>query len=152
MLRRHRPRILAAVKATPASDYAFRWACHLARHMHADLLALYVHEIPMEFSLETVGRPGNVQAGEEVLHRVEALAEEERCRVAASMVAARNAGPAIVLEASERAADLLVLGIPHQTWEPSVAVGSATDYILKNASCQVVVCRQPTTGHGEVQD
>ena len=111
MLRRPRLRILAPVNGTSASQHAFRWCCQLARNSRADLLAIYVFEIPMEFAVESVRGQRDIQEGETILNQIEGIAEAEHCKVSANMVAARNAGPAIVLEATERDIDLLVVGV-----------------------------------------
>ncbi len=115
----------------------------MARQSHSELLAIYVFEIPMAFAVESFTGRGDVQEGEEILRQIEKIAEAEHCRVSAGMIAARNAGPAIILEASTREVDLLVLGAPYRKGAAAVAIGSTTDYVLKNAHCQVVVSREP---------
>ena len=112
MLRKERPRILTPVNGTSASKHAFQWSCHYARRTHSELLAIYVFEIPMEYSVESHQGSNYLQEGEEILRQIEKIAEAEHCRVSAGMIAARNAGPAIVLEASTRKVNLLVLGAP----------------------------------------
>ena len=152
MLRRPRYRILTPVNGTPASKHAFQWSCRYARQSRAELLAIYVFEIPMEFSVESLRGRGNVQEGEEILRQIEKIAESERCRVTAGMIAARNAGPAIVLEVRTRMVDLLVLGAPYRRTPAPVAAGSTTDFVLKNAHCQVVVSREPVPQAASAQD
>ena len=152
MLRRSKQRILTPVNETPASKHAFRWSCRFARQSHAELLAIYVFEIPMEFPVESLRGRDDLQKGEDILRQIEKIAEAERCRVSAGMIAARNAGPAIVLEARTRMADLLVLGAPYCKAQAAVAVGSTTDFVLKNAQCQVVVSREPAPQPAEKQD
>ena len=152
MLRRARHRIMTPVNDTAASKLAFRWSCRYARQTHAELLAIYVFEIPMEFSVESLRGRDDVQEGEEILRQIEKIAETEHCHVSAGMVAARNAGPAIVLEARTRMVDLIVLGAPYRRAKAAVAVGSTTDFVLKNAHCQVVVSREPVPQTGREQD
>ncbi len=152
MLAKNKNRVLTPVNGTPASIHAFRWSCRYARQSHSELLAIYVFEIPMEFSIKSPGGHGDIKEGEEILRRIERIAESERCRVAASMIAARNAGPAIVLEAETRQANLVVLGAPYRRTPAPVTVGSTTDFVLKNAHCQVVVSREPVPTRGEQQD
>ena len=152
MLRRARNRILAPVNGTSASKCAFQWACQYARQSRAELLAVYVFEIPMEFSVESLRGHNDLQEGEEILRQIEKIAEDERCRVSAGMIAARNAGPAIVLEASTRKVDLLVLGAPYRRAPAAVAVGGTTDFVLKNAHCQVVVYREPVSQTAKAED
>ena len=143
MLRKSRLRILTPVNGTHASEQAFRWSCQLARSVRAELSAIYVSEVPMEFPLGTVQGRSHLLEGERILTNVERIAESEHCRVNTTMVEARNAGPAIVLEAYQKEFDLLVVGVPYRQSATPIAVGSTTDYLLKNASCQVVVSREP---------
>ena len=143
MLRKSRLRILAPVNGTQASEYAFRWSCQLARSSRAELLAIYVFEIPMEFPVESLRGRHDLLEGEKILHQVEEIADSEHCRVNASMIAARNAGPAIVREAHEKSIDLLVVGVPYRRSISPIPGGVTTDFILKNASCQVLVSREP---------
>ena len=152
MLRKERPRILTPVNGTPSSKHAFRWSCQYARRTHSELLAIYVFEIPMEYSVESHEGSTYLQEGEEILRQIEKIAEAERCRVSAGMIAARNAGPAIVLEASTRKVNLLVLGAPYRKASAPVSVGSTTDFVLKNAHCQVVVSREPAPDPTAQQD
>ncbi len=152
MLRKERPRILTPVNGTPASNHAFEWSCQYARRTHSELLAMYVFEIPMEYSVDSHEGSNYLQEGEEILRQIEKIADAERCRVSAGMIAARNAGPAIVLEAITRKVNLLVLGASYRKASAAVAVGSTTDFVLKNAHCQVVVSREPAPTNTAQQD
>lgn len=135
-------RILVPVDETPVSEAAFRWACQLARYSKAKLHAIYVTEVSMEFSLSTeFVREDN--KGEEVLSRLESVAEEERCKVHAQLLQARYAGPAIALEAEDRQMDMIILGVPFRHRVGSSTLGSTPTYILEHAPCQVVLWREP---------
>ena len=150
MLRKPRLRILAPVNGTQASEYAFRWSCQLARGSRAELHAIYVFEIPMEYAVDTQHGRRDLMEGEKILQHVESIAGEEHYRVNASMIAARNAGPALVLEASSRDIDLLVVGIPYGRTISPVAVGGTAEFLLKRAPCQVLLSREPSPfKHGE---
>ena len=51
---------------------------------------------------------------------------------------------ALVDEASERGADLLVVGLPYRTrFGGDFAIGRTVPYVLKNAPCAVWVVREP---------
>ncbi len=143
MSRQRHPSILTPVNGKPASEHAFRWSCQLAHHFRADLHAIYVFEVPLEFPLESAEIRRNHQEGENILTRVENIAASEKYRVNANLLEARNAGPAIVLEATERQADLLVIGLPFQRRVGAQAIGVTADYIFKNAPCQVIISREP---------
>ena len=144
MLFKSRLRILTPVNGTQASENAFRWSCQLARNSKAELHAIYVFEIPLEYAVDSQHGRRDLAQGEKILKQVEGIASEERYRVSASMIAARNAGPAIVLEADSREIDLLVIGVPNGKTVSPVAVGSTADFILKRAPCQVILSREPS--------
>lgn len=134
-------RILVPVDDTPVSEEAFRWACQLARQNKAELHAIYVTEVPMEFSLSTEFVQED-NKGELVLARLESVAEEEKCKVHAQLLQARYAGPAIALEAEDRQMELIILGVPYRHRVGSSTLGSTPTYILEHAPCQVVLWRE----------
>ena len=150
--RKNKGRMLTPVNGTSASKHAFRWSCQLAKHNHYELIAVYVSEVPMEYAVESVQGRSNLMDGEEILRQVEKIAGNEHCKVDASMIAARNAGPALVLEAENRSVDLLVVGLPFREGVVPVSVGSTADFILKNAPCQVIVSREPVPHASGLQD
>ena len=52
--------------------------------------------------------------------------------------------PRIVDEASERGADLLILGLPYRKrFGGDFAIGRTIPYVLQNAPCAVWVVREP---------
>ena len=63
------------------------------------------------------------------------------------LLQARDVGPALVDEASERNADLLMLGLGYRTkFGGDFAIGLTIPYVLKNAPCGVWVLRDPIAG------
>ena len=134
-------RILVPVNGGAASEQAFHWACQLARSTKSELHAIYVFEVPLEFPL-TSDIVSHEHNGEEILARIEAIAEAAKCKVHASTVFARHAGPAVVLELEDRHMDLVVVGIPNRYRANSCSLGSTPTYILKSAPCQVILSRE----------
>ena len=60
------------------------------------------------------------------------------------LLQARDVGAALVDEAIERDADLLVVGLPYRTkFGGDFAMGRTIPYVLKNAPCAVWVVREP---------
>ena len=141
--RQKRTKILVPVNGKPASDHAFRRACQLARQCKGQLYAIYVFEPPMKYSLGYLHSSRSQEEGEAILARMEQIAHWEKCKVAATLLEARNAGPAIVLEAEDRDMDLVVIGLPYQRRIDYHALGVTADYVLKNAPCEVMICREP---------
>ena len=64
------------------------------------------------------------------------------------MLQAREVGPAIVDEAIERGADMVIIGINYKTKFGGFSLGSTVPYVLKNAPCWVLICREPVTVEG----
>ena len=62
------------------------------------------------------------------------------------LLQARDVGAALVDEATERGADLLVVGLPYRKrFGGEFAIGRTIPYILQNAPCAVWVVREPMT-------
>ena len=135
-------RILVPVNSKPASERTFRWACHLAREAKAELHALHVIEVPLEFPLEAENSQA-ISSGEEILARMEAIGAEEKYKgLQANFLRARQAGPAIVVEAEDRQMDLVVLGVPYRQRFGACTLGPTATYVLHNAACQVMFWRE----------
>ena len=107
------------------------------------MYAIHVFEVPLELPLDTTAMLRDHQDFESILTRVEEIASSEKYRVNASLLEARHAGPAIVLEAAERGMDLVVIGLPFDGRIDSYSVGATSAYVLKNAPCQVILSREP---------
>jgi nucleotide-binding universal stress UspA family protein len=74
----------------------------------------------------------------------EAVAEDNKGRLTPVLLQARDVGAALVDEASERNADLLVVGMPYRKrFGGEFAIGRTIPYVLKNAPCAVWVVREP---------
>ena len=73
----------------------------------------------------------------------EATAEAARYTLETVLLQARDVGAAIVDEASERQADLVILGLPfRRRFGGDFTIGGTIPYILKNAPCAVWVIRE----------
>jgi nucleotide-binding universal stress UspA family protein len=105
------------------------------------LYAVYVHEVPLQFSMNADTVPRS-HTGEEVLARVESIGAENKCRVRGGILLARYAGPAIVLEAEERRMDLIVVGTPAPRTPGRLPLGTTAAYVFRNAPCQVILHRE----------
>jgi nucleotide-binding universal stress UspA family protein len=115
----------------------------LAKAGHAELVAVHVVEIGWSLPLDAdiAGRSEEVQ---QILDVAEAIAEESKVRLDPVLLQARDVGAALVDEAMEREADLLVLGLPYRKrFGGDFAIGRTIPYVLKNAPCAVWVVREP---------
>ncbi len=136
-------RILVPVNGDQVSESTFRWACQTARESKAELHAVYVIEVPLELSMEAEITE-DINTGEDILARIEAIGAEEKCKsVQAKFMRARHAGPAIVMETEDRNMDLIIMGIPYRRRFSSCDMGSTAAYIFHNATCQMILWREP---------
>ena len=132
-------RILVPIKGDRAGEEAFRLACGLSKENKAKLYALYIIEVKQELPLDA---EVDSSQGEAILGRIEAVSQEEKCRVEAEFLQARQAGPAIVQESIERRIGLIVLGVPYKRRFGQFTLGETPAYILKNSSCPVILWRE----------
>ena len=94
-------RILVPVNGDPATEQAFRWACHLARHSKAQIHAIHVIEVPLDLPLEEEN-PEAIAKSEEILGRIEAIAADEK---AAGHLAVEVGSPLIRLKSVSYSSD-----------------------------------------------
>ena len=114
-----------------------------ARQNKAELISVHVVEIDWTLPLDAdiAGRSEEVQR---VLDTAESVAEDYRTALEPVLLQARDVGAAIVDEAVERQADLLVVGLPYRKrFGGEFAIGRTIPYILQNAPCAVWVVRDP---------
>ena len=119
------------------------WWPSLAAKTKAELIAVHVVEIDWTLPLDAdiAGRSEEVQ---HVLDSAEAIAEAFKVRMEPVLLQARDVAAAIVDEATERGADLLVSGLPYRKrFGGEFAIGRTIPYILQNAPCTVWVVREP---------
>ncbi|HZU17703.1 MAG TPA: universal stress protein, partial [Candidatus Dormibacteraeota bacterium] len=83
-----------------------------------------------------------VEEGERVLDAAEQVAAEFQLEIETEIVQARDTGPAIVGEADEWHADVIVMGLPYKRRFGEFNLGKTVPYVLKNASCRVVLLRE----------
>lgn len=118
-------------------------AADLARQGHAELIGVHVVEIDWTHPLDA-DIAGHDEQAQRVLDIAEATAEASKYELETVLLQARDVGAAIVDEAIERDADLIICGLPfRRRFGGEFAVGRTIPYILKNAPCGVWVIREP---------
>lgn len=134
-------KILVPVKGNGSDEEAIKVACSLARRNKCQVCALYVIEVarnlPLEAEIES-----EIKRSNEVLSRAISFADDMDYEIETTVVQSREAGPAIVDEAVEVGADLIVLGLPYKRRFGQFNLGETALYVLKNAPCRVLLCRQ----------
>ncbi len=136
-------RAVVALSGHPNGRRLIRLVGELARIHKAELIGVHVVEIdwsmPLDYDL--AGRSEEIQ---QVLDLAEGTAESVGVKLESVLLQARDVGAALVDEAVERGADLLVVGLAYRTkFGGDFAMGRTIPYVLKNAPCAVWVVREP---------
>jgi nucleotide-binding universal stress UspA family protein len=136
----HFERILVPVDGSPSDVEAMELACSLAGE-DSTIYAVHVISIgralPLDAEVET-----EINKAEELLAGVEAIARKNDCQIETDLLQARDVGPAIVDEVSERGIDLILIGSSYKTHFGEFCLGDIIPYLLRNAPCRVIVDQQ----------
>jgi nucleotide-binding universal stress UspA family protein len=136
-------RAVLALNGGSSDELILRLTTAMAKGSEAELIAVHVVEVDWTLPIDA-DIAGNSEEAQRVLDGAESAAEPTRVHLEPVLLQARDVGAAIVDEASERAADLLVLGLPYRKrFGGDFAIGRTVPYVLKNAPCAVWVVREP---------
>jgi len=135
-----RPKVIVALRDQESVESLMTLAIHLSKSMDAELVALHVVEVPaatpMEVEDEILDHPGK-----EILAAAERVAKRFSIKLSTELLRAREGGEAIVGEAKDRGAQLLIVG--HRGTHPSVLgellLGSTAQYVAHHAPCRVII-------------
>ncbi len=130
--------ILVPVAGTEADDEAVALACRLAKKAKSKIWSVYVITIERTLPVEAEIEP-EIQKAEGILNHIEEVAGQENCEVQTDVLQAREVGPAIIDEAVERGADLILMAIKHKRHFGEFSLGDVVPYVLKNAPCPVIL-------------
>jgi nucleotide-binding universal stress UspA family protein len=139
-------RAVLGLTGGPSDERMVRIACQLAKPYKSEIVGVHVVEIDWTLPLDAdvAGRNEDVQR---VLDVAESTAEDVGYTLTPVLLQARDVGAALVDEASERGADLLMLGLAYRTkFGGDFAIGQTIPYVMKNAACAVWVVREPMPG------
>ncbi len=135
-------RILVPVEGAPTDAESVRLACFQAKRDRSEVVMLYVIEVRRQLPIDADVGP-ELARGESVLDDLERAAHQWGCRVQTDLLQAREAGPAIVSEAVERQADLIVMGVPYKEKFGGFSMEPRALYVLDHAPCRVTILREP---------
>ena len=139
--------ILVPIAPGYPSDEAMQVACRLAGERRASIVAETVIEVPLELPLDAY-LPEQLAEANDQLDEASAIAELYGVRVTERIVRARNAGRAIVDEATRRGSEIIVMGGPRRVRLASgrrAIFGDTVDFVLKHAPCRVMVAATKET-------
>jgi nucleotide-binding universal stress UspA family protein len=136
-------RAILALAGGSCDDRIVRLTADLARTTHSELVGVHVVEIGWSMPLDADVAARSEEA-QQILDHAELEAEQLKIKLEPVLLQAREVGAALVDEATERGADLLVLGLPYRKrFGGDFAIGRTIPYVLKHAPCEVWVVREP---------
>ncbi len=138
-------RILLPLAGAAVDADVVRLAAQIGKTTHAQIEALYVIEVKWNKPLDADLGEAEVRA-EELLGAAEEVGRKAGVTVQTEYVAARTAWSAIVHEAEERSADLIIIGMPYRKRLGKVMVGATVQNVFVNAPCQVIALRERAPG------
>lgn len=138
-------KILVPVIGGEADIEAIKLACRLAKRnkekekskIWAVSVVAIKRALPLDAEIDS-----EIKKAEDVLDRMQSVAEEEEFEVETDVLQAREAGPAIVDEAVERGVNLILMGITYKRQFGQFSLGSVVPYVLKNSPCPVILYQQ----------
>ena len=131
---------LVAVRGDANEDDAIKLAGKLLNSSKNTMYILYV--IEMERGLPLDAEIGVSSArGEQVLKRMETLARRFKCKTEGNLLQARQTGGAVIKEAVDKKVDAIIINMPCNEQYGTFSLGETVPYLLKNAPCRVILCR-----------
>ena len=135
-------RILVPMKLGPIGEEMVATAVALAKERGASVYAMYAILVPLEYALDAPLHDLEEQAAASLDEAI-LLGEEHEVHVEPLTVRARSIGKAIVEQAVESDADLIVLGSSPRWRRQSAFFSPTVDYVLRTAPCEVLVVAFP---------
>jgi nucleotide-binding universal stress UspA family protein len=135
-----KPKVMVALCDPGSVESLVTLACQLAHGMDAEVTALHVVEVPLATPIEA---PDDVldRPRRELLAQAKRVAEKFSMPLSADLLRAREADEAIVGEAREQGAELLVMGHhkPHPHALSETLMGGRVRYVAHHAPCRIIV-------------
>jgi nucleotide-binding universal stress UspA family protein len=140
-----RVNIIVPVSGNESDERLLKVVERIARRQAANVTLIYVVEVMQSMPLDAE-LPVQCDLGEVVLlHAREDISrhlENKASNVSTEILQARSAGAAIVDEAIVREADAIIMSSKLQRRHGKLTIGDTTEYVLRNAPCEVIVIRQ----------
>ena len=140
----HYHRIIIPVSGGSEDDRAIDLVGELAQRHPTSITLVYVVEVQQAMPLDAE-LPDAIARGEAVLSRSEQLTRQRLPTsvnlITTDLLQARSSGAAIVDEAIEQNADLILMATAISIKYGKQVTGAAASYVIKNAPCDVILIR-----------
>jgi nucleotide-binding universal stress UspA family protein len=125
-----------------ASERAVELACRLGEAQRAELMLLYVVEVPLTLPL-TASMPDQEESGHDALETAKAIVARHNLPVSVRMIPERYAWDGILRVAAEENVDAIVMSLGVKRRRTGDEIGRTTQQVLRNAPCEVIVDKAP---------
>ena len=136
-------KVLVPMKLGDIGEEMVATAVALAKERGATIEAVFVVRVPRKYPLEGELPDDVRERAEASLAEARALGEENGVEVVTHTILARSIGHAIVDEARDHGADLIVLGSSPRWRRQSRFFSPTVDHVLRYAPCEVLVVAFP---------
>jgi nucleotide-binding universal stress UspA family protein len=131
-------RILVPAKGTSYSDRAVELACRLGQEQAADIVLVYVIEVPLSLPLNTpLGR--DEAAARDALERGSQIVKLHGLKPEPMTRRDRDVAHGVLGAANNQAVDLVVLGVNPRRIAAGDSMGKSIETILKKSGIEVIV-------------
>lgn len=120
------------------SEHMMVLAARLARRERADLLAVYVIEVPLILATGAE-MPEEDRAGFDILATAEVIAQHQDVTLRTELIHARSIATAVLELAQRESANLIVLGSYREGKYSGAPLGRAIEEIATRAKCDVLI-------------
>lgn len=134
-------RILCPLAGAAIDADVIRLAATLGKPVKAQVFAIHVIEVRWTTPLDAVLDEETLR-GEQLLDAAEQVARQSGIGIETELVQSRTAWSAIIDEAEQRGADLIIMGMPYRRRMGKVVVGRTVQNVFLNAPCQVIALRE----------
>ena len=138
-------KMLVALKDLEHVETLTALACELAERRNAEVVALHVVVVGPQLPLSAPVAALDTQ-GEGLLARAREVAAKSPVKqISTRLIRARDAAHALVREAEDEQAELMILGYQHGLGAAKAVMGSVVRHVSEHAPCQVIVQVVPAT-------
>jgi nucleotide-binding universal stress UspA family protein len=120
------------------SEHMMVLAARLARRERAELLAVYVIEVPLILA-QDAPMPDEDRRGYDVLATAEVIAQHHGVHIRTELIHARGIAPAVLDLAKREQTNLIVLGSYREGKYTGAPLGRAIEAIASGAQCDVLI-------------
>ncbi len=135
-------KVLVPVNGNETDAEIIDLAAQIAKRNKGRVYAIHVIEVSRTLPVDA-DLVEERQRADSILDAAEQIASRWGIDIETEILQARDIGTAIVEEAIESKADVIVIGVPYRAKFGEFDLGKTAPHVLKYAPCEVWLCRTP---------